>query len=491
MKMSIHSEFKLYDMKKYSVIIILLLSFLLIPGQINSSGLKQIARITKQGDPVFAKSIVIKDGNVLVLGIYSTGVDFLYGGILAKINGEGNTEWIKFFDEGNKPVNPKYFFINSDNDITVFSETSLEINEYFIAGQRLNVRKFTQSGNEIYNYTDTNVTQNTVSDIFTAGLDRNNNPLAVFSPLYYKDETKTVINNYDSNGKLLEIHKIDSSRAIDPGQGIYEKYQVKGFRIAADSSIYCFGERYITGLDTISSYVMKVNTDYQIEWKILLYGPSQLVYTLYDLIILDNGNMLCTGYNAGNGFIAEISPEKGILWQHIWDDQAFTVHPYKVIINSSGDLIIAGDIKDRSTSDQYDNYIARLSPSGEILWENSSGSTNDKETLKEIVEYEKNNYYALGNNNNALILYRFKDDIMDVADPVSIGDDKLLYPCPAGDFVIIKNIGDINKSKVEIFTVEGIKIFESDYQEKINISDFTPGLYLVKIGTDFRKLIKK
>ena len=64
-----------------------------------------------------------------------------------------------------------------------------------------------------------------------------------------------------------------------------------------------------------------------------------------------------------------------------------------------------------------------------------------------------------------------------------------VYPNPASDYITINTGG-----KVEIFTLNGIKVYENaryTIGKQINISDFTNGVYFVKINNRTVKLIKR
>ena len=79
------------------------------------------------------------------------------------------------------------------------------------------------------------------------------------------------------------------------------------------------------------------------------------------------------------------------------------------------------------------------------------------------------------------------DDITDVNDS-KIADNSLinLYPNPASDWI---NINLPNNTKtIEIYTLEGVKLLSQDivnYENllKLNISQYNPGIYLIKINT--------
>ena len=67
-----------------------------------------------------------------------------------------------------------------------------------------------------------------------------------------------------------------------------------------------------------------------------------------------------------------------------------------------------------------------------------------------------------------------------------------VFPNPANDFVSVSSENNINK--IEVFNLLGEKIYVSEPQQtnyNIYTSDYTNGLYLIKIKTDKGETIKK
>ncbi|MGA2298641.1 MAG: T9SS type A sorting domain-containing protein, partial [FCB group bacterium] len=61
-----------------------------------------------------------------------------------------------------------------------------------------------------------------------------------------------------------------------------------------------------------------------------------------------------------------------------------------------------------------------------------------------------------------------------------------IYPNPANDFIFINNFS----GKVEIFSLEGIKLIEPENQGRIDIRELSPGVYFLKAGGKVYKLMK-
>jgi len=66
--------------------------------------------------------------------------------------------------------------------------------------------------------------------------------------------------------------------------------------------------------------------------------------------------------------------------------------------------------------------------------------------------------------------------------------DILISPNPANDYLTLSS--NQNNAKIEIFSTLGIKVLESEYKEKIDVSGLAPGVYFVRIGGKVSKFIK-
>jgi hypothetical protein len=72
-------------------------------------------------------------------------------------------------------------------------------------------------------------------------------------------------------------------------------------------------------------------------------------------------------------------------------------------------------------------------------------------------------------------------------------DEKLIgfieiYPNPASDFIIISSIDKV--SKVEFYSLSGVKIFESENKDIIDLSLLPEGIYIIKQNNKTRRFIK-
>ncbi len=76
-----------------------------------------------------------------------------------------------------------------------------------------------------------------------------------------------------------------------------------------------------------------------------------------------------------------------------------------------------------------------------------------------------------------------------------VTDTKLItvYPNPANDFITLKNIPE-GRCLVSIYSITGSKItslYVSGDDQQINVSNFSKGLYLLKVNNQVSKFIKQ
>lgn len=96
------------------------------------------------------------------------------------------------------------------------------------------------------------------------------------------------------------------------------------------------------------------------------------------------------------------------------------------------------------------------------------------------------NVSMLGGNNNVTITVNKKDTGIDGA----VANSLQIFPNPAKDEIFIKS--ELSIEKVEIYSFTGnLMISENDFHEKVSISTFPKGIYLLRVYTDKELVIGK
>lgn len=103
------------------------------------------------------------------------------------------------------------------------------------------------------------------------------------------------------------------------------------------------------------------------------------------------------------------------------------------------------------------------------------------------VPYGKEGFFS-GNQAGFLKYFR-QDSIL-----TSVNEDRLkamtqiIFPNPVNDYMLIRN--SIPYDKLEIYNILGIKVFESEYKNVLELSKLLPGTYFLKLGNHFVKFVK-
>jgi hypothetical protein len=69
-------------------------------------------------------------------------------------------------------------------------------------------------------------------------------------------------------------------------------------------------------------------------------------------------------------------------------------------------------------------------------------------------------------------------------------DENIIYPNPVSDYLYFKSNSLSNNQQIQIFTLEGTKVMEIGYNDRIDVSKLVSGMYILKVGDKFYKFIK-
>ena len=65
-----------------------------------------------------------------------------------------------------------------------------------------------------------------------------------------------------------------------------------------------------------------------------------------------------------------------------------------------------------------------------------------------------------------------------------------IYPNPSSDYLFIENAPAILPLKIYIYSLQGIKMMETEYRDKVNISGLMPGVYVIRVASNSRTFVK-
>lgn len=475
---------------KRIIILPFIISIILSTNLFSSINLNRIALFTPQQRISTATefSLLVKGANLYLLCNYTNDTTFWAGGIFSKFDTTGKVYFFNVFNADSQRLLPKTIFIDRDTNIVILSEHALYIyKDMFYTAQVLNVRKFTQDGYQISNFSDSSAPKNTLMSLFPIGIDNNRQPVVIQTS---KPEIESIstFNRYDESGKFLKSVILDSTKSIyDSTQKTWsqEKFEIEGFTNGTDNNFYCYGNRQMlfqNKPDTLSAYIMAIDSVEKIKWKYIFYsGIITCCCTTKD------GSIVFVGID-GKSFISKFDSQGKIKWRKNFGKDSYFVHPLKVIETSNGDFFIIGSAKTNGQSDK-DKYIAKLNKDGDLIWDEKEGLPIDERFVC-IKEFFPNNFYLMEARPASISVYHFVDNTTGIIEEFNKNNKLLLKfsPNPVENVLFLNS--DIEFGKIEIFSTLGLKVLETEFQEKIDVSGLVPGIYYINLNGKFLKFIK-
>lgn len=145
------------------------------------------------------------------------------------------------------------------------------------------------------------------------------------------------------------------------------------------------GNVYICGYVTATTnrgFIAKYNSSGTLQWQ-KQYTPPDNTSDFYSIVANDS-YLFVSGQVTGSskGYIASINTTTGaVIWQIVFYDNTtyYNVNPYKMVIDSSNNIYIAGGII--PTNGYLDPFVMKVNSSGTIQWYkrwNVTGSLNER-----------------------------------------------------------------------------------------------------------------
>jgi WD40 repeat protein len=204
-------------------------------------------------------------------------------------------------------------------------------------------------------------------------------------------------------------------------------------------------------------------------------------YGIWDLDFSKDGNLLALA--CGDGYTRVLkttdwSVQKELDSKTVGYIQTSAVYQSKFLANSKkiiGGLAYLFKIWDYNTGNDYKVY----------------------DDLRIIDSYRSIMNLAVSHDGSFIVTVSNYGDVIkwvgldqtNIEDPKKSVSDKI-FPNPTSDYIYLKN-SDIFNSNIQIFNSLGIKMLESNYQDRIDVRDFAPGLYFIRVGKEFKKFVKE
>jgi len=130
--------------------------------------------------------------------------------------------------------------------------------------------------------------------------------------------------------------------------------------------------------------------------------------------------------------------------------------------------------------DPQSDSIQYLNPSARLFFENY-------QDVDFISQHIKNTIDSI---NDVRLLSSYGTPVA-VAEKEFVSTNILIYPNPVKDYLIIQQNDTGKKDKIEIISIDGKKVLESEYKERIDVSNLQSGSYYLRIKNSSIKFIKE
>ena len=161
-------------------------------------------------------------------------------------------------------------------------------------------------------------------------------------------------------------------------------------------------DRYSKG--SMNGLVIRIDENGELIWEKELLDESQVNETIYSISLALNGAIyLCSSLNS-TSFPAVYQPKitkmdfsGNIEWQRIFNSNGSEFHQYRATNTNLGEIVLIGtSSKKLSIGNKKDAFMVKIDDSGNILWTNAYGSTDEDDWGWSVFETPKRNLVFVG-----------------------------------------------------------------------------------------------
>lgn len=163
------------------------------------------------------------------------------------------------------------------------------------------------------------------------------------------------------------------------------------------------GEVYVNGFqnigsDSIAGVLVKYanNGLHLLTKQYLLNGYWVTIAS--DIVLDHEQNILFVGIAATptfeHGYLAKLDPNGEVIWERIFDPVSNSMRLLSADIDNNGNIYVAGQMM---VNNNNDAYFAKISPGGDVVWENLySGTADSPDALGSVIVRGQYCYWAGG-----------------------------------------------------------------------------------------------
>ena len=327
-----------------------------------------------------------------------------------------------------------------------------------------------------------------------------------YNKFYYvltSSHTKYIIKEFDNEGKFTKNIFIDSNFNETP-ISTFSDFIISSngnfIFLTRHAATYQWGEEF--------SYIRCIDKNGKIIWKTKLVIDGKYL-NLYKILETESNDFILIGrtYTDISTFQATLDKSLAILKVDIEGNIIFekeikidsTTYIDRNIMQSfSGQSSLLYGATKKVNWDDTSNFssnfnfcIVQINSNGELLpneliWTNNIEKDNQ---IIDVSETNDGNYFIYGKSDTNLYLAKIKILPTAVDEEINYAHSVLsLSPNPVTDYLYLKSNFLINK--IEIFSALGIKVLETAYQDRIDVSMLSPGFYFLKSGDKIYKFVK-
>ena len=138
--------------------------------------------------------------------------------------------------------------------------------------------------------------------------------------------------------------------------------------------------------------LLKIDTNGKEKW--FTYLPDLVCTFANNLILTKNNDLIISGHNKNQLFVAKLNKGGDVLWQYNYKDDKKYHRSYDIKETKDGGFIVVGNSTD-TKDNSYDILVVKLSKNGNMEWFKKIGN-NTNEVAYDIEINEKYEYIVSG-----------------------------------------------------------------------------------------------